>query len=136
MSSDPSGAEPTKMQLVPYSMSWQTEIIEFAKRQGAAAIILGVLFYYLATWVDIQVKFVKEQIPIHLESIKAGYREVSLEHLNARKESDRVHAESLKVALENCEKNMDRTERILSAKVNANARKVEEVANKVNAIVP
>ena len=108
----------------------QQEAVDWAKKQGAAAIILLVVLYFLTNWVAEQVKWVKEQVPVHLQSIKEGYKTVAVEYIEARKEADIRHNEALKTVVENCKDSLDRQERILTSKMNEANRKIQELERK------
>lgn len=125
---------PVEVKVVP--MSLQQEAIEMLKKQGIAFILLVLALSYLTNWVSGKVQWLQDQVPVHLNAIKEGYKEVTAFHLAARKEADERNAESIKEITGACKDALDRQERILMGKINLQQKQIGEVSAKVNSIMP
>lgn len=109
--------EPEKPPVVSIApLTWKQDLFREARKQGPFTLILLIAIYIMASWIDSQMQWAKEQVPVHLQSIREGYKEVAQDYLAAKKESEVRQLETVKIITESSKDTMDRLESVLRSK--------------------
>lgn len=118
-----SGSRVFNVQSVPKTV--QERFIDMAFGQGFSTILCCIVIYVLYTGMQ-------QQIPQHLKTITDGYQTISKEDRDARAADATKFNEAHKTLIDTFKAEQERTERILSGKIQAQLKRVEAVEEKLD----
>lgn len=108
--------------------SAKEQLFEVLIKQGPLSIVLLIAIWYMATWI-------RDQIPIHLKEINAGYERIATQFSTTLKEVEATHAETIRsqsVYFEKQQERQDRLNEILFGRVN---KRVDETEKRVHSLM-
>lgn len=113
------------VQVVLAPKGYREELWDMARKQGPLTLILLVAVYVL--WGQLSERDLRNS-----ETVK----KVAEQHAEAVKQITSTSAASLKEQAQVFQSEQDRTERILGQKINIQARHIDDISRKVDALMP
>ena len=107
--------------------AWHERLRDKALDQSPLAIVLGIACYVLYSTL-------MESIPVHIKTINDNYTKLAVEDREARRDDAKTHLEAVKAVVANNQASQDLMERVLTGKINAIHRQVDENASKLQDI--
>lgn len=105
--------------------AWHERLRDKALDQSPLAIVLGIACYVLYSTL-------MESIPVHLKTINDNYAKLAVEDREARREDAKTHLEAVKTVVANNQASQDLLERVLTGKINAVGRRIDENVSKLH----